>query len=48
MLCILPKYSMNPPVAEPKEGEEGTPSNPMISVQGSTREHPMGRTKAKK
>ena len=47
VLCVLPKYSMYPPVSGPEEGEGDTSSNPMITVQGSTREHSMERMKAK-
>ena len=48
VLCVLPKYSMDPPVSGTEVGEEEALSNPIIPVQGSTRERPMGRTKAKK
>ena len=48
VLCVLPKYSMDPPATGSEIGEEDALSNPMIPVQESTRERPMGRTKVKK
>ena len=48
VLCVLPKYSMDPPVAGSEVGDKESLLNHMIPVQGSTRERPMGRTKAEK